>query len=107
MSNVACKVTAKDPRQQTSLLPQLHHLPKPGIFCSERRQILDNLVAAQDLIYTTCRKNRRNKAFALKADMSMAYDRVEWSFLIQALHMFRLPQQFVNLVKVCVCSHRG
>ena len=56
-------------------------------------------MAAQELIHSMIhsmpRKSRKSKLFALKTDMLKAYDRVEWSFLFQALH-------FAGIRFICV-----
>jgi len=44
----------------------------------------------------------RTRFFALKADMSKAYDRLEWHSLIHALHLIGFPLNFINLIKTCV-----
>ena len=42
---------------------------------------MNNFVVAQELIHSMGRKNRRTIFFALKVDMSKAYDKVEWLFI--------------------------
>lgn len=39
---------------------------------------------------------------AIKLDMKIAYDIVEWSFLEKALQSFFLPSQLVHLIMACV-----
>ena len=63
-------------------------------------------MVAQELIHSMGRKNRRTIFFALKVDMSKAYDRVEWPFLLWALHLFGFPQNFIDLIKACVYTFR-
>ena len=67
--------------------------PRQAAFIS-RREILDNLVVAQELIHSMSRKSRKSKLIAFKTDMSKEYDMLEWPFLIQALKLVSLLPHF-------------
>nr|XP_027116873.1 uncharacterized protein LOC113734469 [Coffea arabica] len=46
------------------------------------RQILDNVIISHEFLHHLKKKKQgKNEYFALKLDMSKAYDRVEWKFL--------------------------
>ncbi|KAA3479818.1 reverse transcriptase [Gossypium australe] len=46
------------------------------------RQITDNIFVAYEILYSfKKRRGTSKKGFALKLDMSKAYDKIEWSFL--------------------------
>ena len=47
---------------------------------------------------------RKSNYFSFKGDMSKAYDREAGSFLLQALKLLGLTQQFINLVKAYICT---
>lgn len=46
----------------------------------------------------------RKRAFALKLDMSMAYDKIEWNFLKSALQRFGFNQIVMDLIMESVTS---
>ncbi|RZC59006.1 hypothetical protein C5167_006308 [Papaver somniferum] len=52
------------------------------------RLILDNILTAKELIHSTNQSNSILGAYALKIDISKAYDRVSWSFLGQCLRAY-------------------
>src|SRR4051812_33033870 len=41
---------------------------------------------------------------ALKLDMSKAYDRLEWQFLVEVLSSMGFPAPMVNLIKSCIST---
>lgn len=69
------------------------------------RLISDNSLLAFELFHAM--KNNSSKkarSFALKLDMSKAYDRVEWSFLKSIFLRTGLSPAFVGLIMRCVSS---
>ncbi|KAL9667982.1 hypothetical protein QQ045_002352 [Rhodiola kirilowii] len=81
LCNVGAKIVTK--MLANRLKPILHAiiLDNQGAFVPGKI-ILDNIVAAQEMIhYIRMRGIQKVSYFALKLDISKAYDRVEWDFL--------------------------
>ncbi|KAA3472112.1 reverse transcriptase [Gossypium australe] len=69
------------------------------------RQISDNTLIAYEILHSLkSRKHCKQSHFALKLDMSKAYDRVEWDFLAGMLSKMGFCQDWIILVMRCVCS---
>lgn len=69
------------------------------------RLIQDNLVVAQKAFQYLKNKNKfKNWGFAIKFDMNKAYDRVDWSFLQEALLDYGFSVNWVSLVMSLVSS---
>lgn len=49
------------------------------------RKGIDNVVIAQELLYTLDRKKGREGYMAIKVDLEKAYGRMEWSFIHKVL----------------------
>ena len=43
-------------------------------------------------------------AFMLKVDLAKAFDRLEWSFISEALHRLGLNTNFINLIHACIST---
>ena len=63
-------------------------------------QIHDAVSLSQELIHTI--KRCKSKAFALKLDLSKAYDRVNWTFLRLVLIQIGINLEIVNWITGCV-----
>ncbi|KAL2226306.1 UNVERIFIED_CONTAM: hypothetical protein Sindi_1989300 [Sesamum indicum] len=62
------------------------------------RLIGDNILMAQEMIHhLDLRYNKGN--LVIKLDMSKAYDRVNWNFLLTVLQKMGFPQRFFTLIK--------
>ncbi|KAK4285072.1 hypothetical protein QN277_001816 [Acacia crassicarpa] len=69
------------------------------------RCIHDNIIIAHEVYHYLRRKYSGGKyEFALKMDMSKAYDRVEWDFLENVLLRFGFCMPWVSLIMKCVRS---
>ncbi|XP_058733791.1 uncharacterized protein LOC131605427 [Vicia villosa] len=69
------------------------------------RLITDNVLVAMECFHWMKKKKKGKKGvMALKLDMSKAYDRVEWSFVIQVLVSMGFPDHLVNLIKSCIST---
>jgi hypothetical protein len=77
--------------------------PLQTAFVAGRRG-LDNVVIAQELIYTLGRKKRNEGFMVIKIDLEKTYDRHEWSFIRQVLIYFGFLANMVTLILSCISS---
>lgn len=80
------------------MLPNIISLNQ-GAFVPER-QLFDNSMVAT----MKNRRQGRNMAFALKLDMSKAYDRVEWDYLKKMMTRLGFSSAWIKWVMMCVKS---
>lgn len=69
------------------------------------RHISNNVLIAYEVLHTLKNRQVRKKGnFALKLDMSKAYDRMEWDFLVGTLLSLGFHRDWMTLVMRCVAS---
>jgi hypothetical protein len=77
--------------------------PFQTTFVTSRRG-LDNVVIAQELIYSLGRKKGKMGFMVVKIDLEKAFDRLEWSFVRRVLIHFGFPPSIIKLILSCISS---
>jgi hypothetical protein len=71
----------------------------------EGRSILDNALIAIEVLHALKRKTRGAKGdFALKIDISKAYDKVDWGFMRGMLERLGFSNRWIHWMMICVSS---
>ena len=68
------------------------------------RMGLDNMIIAQEIIHTMTLKKGKTGFMAIKIDLEIAYDRLEWHFIRDVLELYKLPPSLIKLIMSCVSS---
>ena len=104
LCNVIFKIIRKTIANRLKhILPNIIH-ESQSTFVPDR-QILDNALLALEIFHAMKNRKKGSKGiFALKLDMSKAYDRVEWLFLEKIMEKMRFPPRMINLIMSCVSS---
>jgi hypothetical protein len=68
------------------------------------RHISSNVILTQELIHSFKLKSWTSQAFLLKIDLAKAFDRLEWSFISQALTRIGFNSHFINLIYTCIST---
>jgi hypothetical protein len=68
------------------------------------RNIHENIVVAKEMIHTMNRMKSKKGAFAIKVDLSKAYDKISWECIWRILCEIRLPTQLINLIMHSITS---
>ena len=81
------------------LRPYLENLISPlqSAFVPSRKGI-DNAIIVQELVHTISKKKGKVGYMAIKIDLEMAFDKLEWSFIRRMLIRINLPTNLVELI---------
>lgn len=69
-----------------------------------KRIINENIIVAQDILYSIHRSKCKVRSFAIKVDLAKAYENIIWNFLDNVLDKFGLPEKVKNLIMMVVNS---
>lgn len=69
------------------------------------RAIQDNVLITFETIHTMKIKScGKFGEFALRIDISKAYDRVDWNYLLAILKKIGFSSKWISWMELCVCS---
>lgn len=64
----------------------------------------DNVIIVKELIHSIIRVKGRKGYMAIKINLEKAYNKIEWSFIMEMLIFFNFPAKLIELVMSCVTS---
>lgn len=67
----------------------------------ESRLLLKNVLLATEVV-KDYHKPSITTRFALKLDISKAFDTIQWQFIVKTLRVIAYPEQFIQWI-ICVC----
>ncbi|XP_026383682.1 uncharacterized protein LOC113279193 [Papaver somniferum] len=68
------------------------------------RHIHDNIIIAHEILFSMKRKKIKKALVGLKLDMSKAFDRVEWSFLLSIFRQLGFHNDWISLIEQCIST---
>lgn len=103
LCNVIYKIISKViANRLKSILPSIISEEQSGYV--EGRQILDNILLAQEMIHTL--HTRKETGMLLQLDLSKAYDKVSWRYLEAILEAFGFCRQWISCILALIKSSR-
>ncbi|XP_026378874.1 uncharacterized protein LOC113273354 [Papaver somniferum] len=69
-----------------------------------KRQISDNIIISQEIIHSFKKKKVKHAGMGIKIDMSKAFDRVDWDFLLSSMRAFGFDSRFCKLIFQCIST---
>ena len=64
----------------------------------------DNVIIAQELIYSLRKRKGRTGYMVVKIDLEKAYDRLEWLFIKMVLEHFGFSESMISLIMSCIST---
>ncbi|KAJ1695019.1 hypothetical protein LUZ63_011717 [Rhynchospora breviuscula] len=62
------------------------------------RSITDNVIMVKEALHSFNKKTFKQKSFLLKADVSKAFDKLNWHFLAKAMRHLNVPAKFISIM---------
>lgn len=103
LCNVIYKIVSKVLANQWKVALPAVVLLNQSAFISGRL-FSDNVLTAFELFHYMKNKRQGKGHFALKLDMSKAYDRVEWEFLRGVMYHMVFHHDFIYLIVHCITT---
>ena len=68
------------------------------------RHITKNILIAQEVVHSMCKKTGATGFMAIKVDLEKAYDRLSWEFISDTLRKARIPPDLIQVIMACITS---
>ncbi|PNX97637.1 ribonuclease H, partial [Trifolium pratense] len=68
------------------------------------RNIHENIIFGQEMIHSMHHMKGKKAYFAIKVDLSKAYDKLNWEFIWRILNEIGIPQKMMNVIMHSVTS---
>ena len=104
LCNILCKLFSKVLANRLKvLLPDI--ISESQSAFQSNKAILDNILVAYETLHHMKTKNSgKIGSMTLKLDMSKAYDRVEWIFLLKLMLKMGFDSKWIKLILECIST---
>ncbi|GLJ29203.1 hypothetical protein SUGI_0575970 [Cryptomeria japonica] len=82
------------------VLPKLISIKQNGF--TPGREIIDSIILTTETLHSII-QDKKN-AMMIKLDISKAYDKVRWEFLIEVIQKMGFSQKWIEIIKVCIST---
>lgn len=72
--------------------------------CKSFRAFMDNAIILQELVHSFNHASWKKCHMMLKLDLHKAYDRMEWSFVIDTLNQLKIPSWMIDILSNCMST---
>ena len=103
LCNVAYKMVTKIIASRFRLLMPQVIAPTQCAFI-KGRQGANNVIIAQEVVHRMRNKTGKKGLMAIKIDLEKAYDKLDWSFIIDSLKDVGVTNHFIELIWQCISS---
>ncbi|XP_074290281.1 uncharacterized protein LOC141617012 [Silene latifolia] len=83
------------------LFPSRLHVPHISHFVP-KRQIADNVILVYEALHSIRSKKAKKGFMALKLDLEIAYDKLDWPFIRHTWRDMKLPERMANSIMACI-----
>ncbi|XP_026419678.1 uncharacterized protein LOC113315627 [Papaver somniferum] len=69
-----------------------------------KRQIVDNIVIAHEMLHTMNTSKSKKGFLALKLDLSKSFDKMEWNFIVKIFKNFGFSDKWCSMIYECIST---
>lgn len=66
------------------------------------RSTIDNILSLQETIHSFKQLHGKKGYMIIKLDLEKAYDRLEWTFVLETLNLLGLPPELIQVISHCL-----
>ncbi|KAM6578849.1 hypothetical protein CsatB_030686 [Cannabis sativa] len=103
LCNTSYKIVAKLLANRLSKVLDKIISPNQSAFV-QGRWIVENSIIANEVFFELNKRQGNSAYVGIKCDMSKAYDRLEWSFILKVMKCLGFNQLFCKLILCCISS---
>lgn len=103
LCNVIYKIVTKVIANRIKgILPKLISLNQSSFISG--RSTFDNSIVLQEIVHSLSYMTGKKGYMVVKLDLQKAYDKMEWSFVLQSMELLGIPPNLISIIQSCLST---